>query len=94
MRRLAEQAANVDQVSHMMDMLLLEHIVRIEAAHKQWGDARFADLFLRSQQIALFEEGKPLRPVIAKEESYVVRYRWYSTMPDGSQAIPPPQAEV
>lgn len=65
-RRLAEQAANVDQVSNMMDMLLLEHIVRIEAAHKQWGDARFADLFLRSQQIALHEEGKPLRPVMSE----------------------------
>ena len=65
-RRLAAQAANVDQVSNMMDLLLLEHITRIESAYKQLGDARFADLFLRSQQIALYEEGKPLHPVMSE----------------------------
>jgi hypothetical protein len=65
-RRLADQAANVDQVSNMMDMLLLEHIVRIESAYKQLGDACFADLFLRSQQIAIHEEGKPLHPVMSE----------------------------
>ncbi len=65
-QRLANQAAKVDQVSHMMDMLLLEHISRIESAYKQLGDARFADLFLRSQQIAIHEEGKPLHPVMSE----------------------------
>ena len=34
--------------------------------------------------------GAPERGTIAKEESYVVRFRWYSLLPDGSQGIPPP----
>jgi hypothetical protein len=63
-KRLAAQAANVDQVSNMMDMLLLEHIAKIESAYRQLGDARFADLFLRSQQIAIYEEGKDRKSVV------------------------------
>lgn len=65
-KHLAAQAANVDQVSHMMDMLLLEHIAKIENAYRQLGEARFADLFLRSQQIAIFEEGRQLHPVMSE----------------------------
>ena len=34
--------------------------------------------------------GKAERSLIPKEESYVVRYRWWSVMPDGSHGIPPP----
>lgn len=63
-QRLATPANSIDQVSHMMDMLLLEHITKIETAYKQLGDARFADLFLRSQPIALYEPQKPLSPVM------------------------------
>ncbi len=65
-KHLAAQAANVDQVSHMMDMLLLEHIAKIENAYRQLGEARFADLFLRSQQIAIYEEGRSLHPVMSE----------------------------
>ena len=65
-KHLAAQAANVDHVSHMMDMLLLEHIAKIENAYRQLGEARFADLFLRSQQIAIYEKGRKLHPVMSE----------------------------
>jgi hypothetical protein len=64
--RLVTEAKDSEKLANSMDLLAMEHIGRIEEAHRQLGDARFADLFLRSQEIALNEGGKPFAPVMSE----------------------------
>ena len=51
--RMEQTAADVNNLSNMMDLLMMEHITKVETSYRQLGDARFADLFVRSQQIAI-----------------------------------------
>jgi len=68
--RMEEAAADVTSLSSMMDLLMMEHIAKVEHSHRQLGDARFADLFVRSQQIALIDQargqGLMLTPVMTE----------------------------
>jgi hypothetical protein len=64
--RMEQAAADVNNLSNMMDLLMLEHINKVESSHRQLGDARFADLFVRSQQIALSDPARGLTPVMTE----------------------------
>jgi len=45
---------------------MMEHITKVEHTHRQLGDARFADLFVRSQQIALNDPNRGVHPVMTE----------------------------
>jgi hypothetical protein len=64
--RMEKTAADVNSLSSMMDLLMMEHITKVEHGHRQLGDARFADLFVRSQQIALNDPNRGLQPVMTE----------------------------
>src|ERR1700742_2747071 len=64
--RMEKTAADVNNLSSMMDLLMMEHIAKVEHSHRQLGDARFADLFVRSQQIALNDPSRGLQPVMTE----------------------------
>jgi hypothetical protein len=64
--RMEQAAADVNNLSNMMDLLMMEHIAKVESSHRQLGDARFADLFVRSQQIALSDPARSLTPVMTE----------------------------
>jgi hypothetical protein len=64
--RMEQVAADVNNLSSMMDLLMMEHITKVERSHRQLGDARFADIFVRSQQIALNDPSRGLTPVMTE----------------------------
>lgn len=64
--RMEQAAADVNNLSNMMDLLMMEHITKVEHSYRQLGDARFADLFVRSQQIALNDPARGLTPVMTE----------------------------
>jgi hypothetical protein len=64
--RMEKSAADVNSLSSMMDLLMMEHITKVEHSHRQLGDARFADLFVRSQQIALNDPSRGIQPVMTE----------------------------
>ena len=64
--RMEKTAADVNNLSSMMDLLMMEHITKVEHSYRQLGDARFADLFVRSQQIALNDPIRGLTPVMTE----------------------------
>lgn len=64
--RMEKSAADVNSLSSMMDLLMMEHITKVEHTHRQLGDARFADLFVRSQQIALNDPNRGVHPVMTE----------------------------
>jgi hypothetical protein len=64
--RMEKSAADVNSLSSMMDLLMMEHITKVEHTHRQMGDARFADLFVRSQQIALNDPNRGIQPVMTE----------------------------
>ena len=64
--RMEKSAADVNNLSSMMDLLMMEHITKVEHTHRQMGDARFADLFVRSQQIALNDPQRGLQAVMTE----------------------------
>jgi len=64
--RMEKAAADVNSLSSMLDLLMMEHITKVEHNHRQMGDARFADLFVRSQQIALNDPARGLQPVMTE----------------------------
>jgi hypothetical protein len=64
--RMEKSAADVNRLSSMMDLLMMEHITKVEHSHRQLGDARFADLFVRSQQIALNDPSRGIQPVMTE----------------------------
>jgi hypothetical protein len=64
--RMEKNAADVNSLSSMMDLLMMEHISKVEHTHRQLGDARFADLFVRSQQIVLNDPQRGIQPVMTE----------------------------
>ena len=64
--RMEQSAADVSNLSSMMDLLMMEHVAKVESSHRQLGDSRFADLFVRSQQIALNDPNRGLSPVMTE----------------------------
>jgi hypothetical protein len=64
--RMERSAADVTNLSNMMDLLMMEHITKVETSHRQLGDGRFADLFVRSQQIALNDPQRGLSAVMTE----------------------------
>jgi hypothetical protein len=64
--RMEQAAADVNNLSNVMDLLMMEHITKVEHNYRQMGDARFTDLFVRSQQIALNDPARPLTPVMTE----------------------------
>jgi hypothetical protein len=64
--RMEQVATDVNNLSSVMDLLMMEHITKVERSHNQLGDARFADLFVRSQQIALNDPNRGLMPVMTE----------------------------
>jgi hypothetical protein len=64
--RMEQSAADVNNLSNMMDLLMMEHITKVETSHRQLGDARFADLFVRSQQIAINDPHRGLSAVMTE----------------------------
>ncbi|HVZ02621.1 MAG TPA: hypothetical protein VHA35_24150 [Dongiaceae bacterium] len=64
--RMEKSAADVNSLSSMMDLLMMEHITKVEHSHRQLGDARFADLFVRSQQIVLNDPNRGIQPVMTE----------------------------
>ncbi len=64
--RMEQTAADVNNLSSMMDLLMMEHITKVENSHRQLGDARFADLFVRSQQIAINDPNRGLSAVMTE----------------------------
>jgi hypothetical protein len=64
--RMEQTAADVNNLSSMMDLLMMEHITKVETSHRQLGDARFADLFVRSQQIAINDPSRGLAAVMTE----------------------------
>jgi hypothetical protein len=64
--RMAQAAADVNNLSSMMDLLMMEHITKVETSYRQLGDARFADLFVRSQQIAINDPNRGLSAVMTE----------------------------
>jgi len=63
---MEQSAADVNNLSNMMDLLMMEHITKVETSHRQLGDARFADLFVRSQQIAINDATRGLSAVMTE----------------------------
>lgn len=64
--QLAVAATDASNLANIMNLLVMEHVTKVENAYKQLGDARFSDLFIRSQQVALQEPGRPLTPVMTE----------------------------
>jgi hypothetical protein len=64
--RMEQSAADVNNLSNMMDLLMMEHITKVETSHRQLGDARFSDLFVRSQQIAINDSSRGLSAVMTE----------------------------
>jgi hypothetical protein len=64
--RMEQTATDVTNLSSMMDLLMMEHITKVETSHRQLGDARFADLFVRSQQIAINDPNRGLSAVMTE----------------------------